>query len=187
MNVINSLLLAGESTASSSLLSSPLGMTIILVGFIAFFYFFVIRPQSKRKKDAERMLSSIKKGDKVVSIGGIHGKVVSIKETEIVVTEQEAEKCFAGTFRLEDWLDGGKDGYGDQFNGQAVVVLTKAVEMLLEQQKTTAPIPLSPRKSWVVNPDFLAELNEMIKDRKLCAPLMWTQIQEVILALHKTN
>lgn len=60
-------------------------MGVFVVGFIAIFYFLTIRPQSKKKKEMEAMLSSLKKGDQVVSIGGIHGKVVSVKDNEIVV------------------------------------------------------------------------------------------------------
>jgi preprotein translocase subunit YajC len=67
------------------ILSSPIGMTIIMVGFIAFFYFVIVRPQNKKRKQHEQMMSAISKGDKVVSIGGIHGKVVSVKDNAIVV------------------------------------------------------------------------------------------------------
>ncbi|MGI5071036.1 preprotein translocase subunit YajC [Treponema pectinovorum] len=52
---------------------------------IAIFYFFIIRPQNKKQKETEKMLSAIKKGDKVVTIGGIHGVVNSTKEKTVVV------------------------------------------------------------------------------------------------------
>jgi len=49
------------------------------------FYFFMIRPQQKKAKDAQKFISELKTGDKVVTIGGAHGSVVSIREKTIVV------------------------------------------------------------------------------------------------------
>lgn len=95
MNIFSSLMAQTQTGASSSPLSNPVVMTIIMVGFIAFFYFIVVRPQNKKRKDAEQMLSTLKKGDKVVSIGGIHGKVTSLKDNEIVVKiDSNAEITF---------------------------------------------------------------------------------------------
>jgi preprotein translocase subunit YajC len=57
-----------------------------LLGFLPFiliiviFYFLLIRPQSKRQKTLQRMLESVKKGDEIVTTGGIHGKVLGVKE-----------------------------------------------------------------------------------------------------------
>lgn len=60
--------------------------TFITFGMIiAIFYFLIIRPQRKRDKETKDMLASIKKGDKVVSIGGIHGTVMVVKESTVVV------------------------------------------------------------------------------------------------------
>ena len=62
------------------------GSTIImLVGMVAVFYFLLIRPENKRKKEAEQMRSSLKVGDEIVTIGGIHGKVVNVKEDKFVI------------------------------------------------------------------------------------------------------
>ena len=49
------------------------------------FYFFFIRPQTKKNKDLKKFREALKKGDKVITIGGIHGKVAEIKETTVVV------------------------------------------------------------------------------------------------------
>ena len=49
------------------------------------FYFFMIRPQMKKAKDAKKFKEGIKKGDKVVTIGGIHGRIVEIKDSLIVI------------------------------------------------------------------------------------------------------
>ena len=63
-----------------------MGSTVLmLIMMLAVFYFMLIRPENKRKKEAEQMRSSVKKGDKIVTIGGIMGTVVDVKENSIVV------------------------------------------------------------------------------------------------------
>ena len=62
------------------------GSTILmLVVMIAVFYFLLIRPENKRKKEAEQMRSSVKKGDQITTIGGIVGTVVDVKEDKFVM------------------------------------------------------------------------------------------------------
>ncbi len=58
---------------------------IMLVAMIGIFYFMLIRPENKRKKEAEQMRSSMKEGDQVTTIGGIVGTVVNIKEDRFVI------------------------------------------------------------------------------------------------------
>ena len=58
---------------------------IMLVAMLAIFYFMLIRPENKRKKEAEQMRASVKKGDKITTIGGIVGTVVDVKESNIVI------------------------------------------------------------------------------------------------------
>jgi len=58
---------------------------IMMVMMIAIFYFMLIRPENKRKKEAEQMRSTLKKGDKVVTIGGITGTVVDVKDNKFVL------------------------------------------------------------------------------------------------------
>ena len=63
-----------------------MGSTIImLVLMLAVFYFMLIRPENKRKKEAEQMRSSVKKGDQITTIGGVIGTVVDVKENNIVL------------------------------------------------------------------------------------------------------
>ncbi len=62
-----------------------LGMLPMLLIMVAVFYFMLIRPENKRKKEAEEMRSSIKNGDKVTTIGGIVGIVVDIKSDNFVM------------------------------------------------------------------------------------------------------
>jgi len=55
------------------------------VGIIAVFYFFMIRPQAKRAKEAKKFREALAKGTKVVTIGGIHGKVVEVQEKTVLI------------------------------------------------------------------------------------------------------
>ena len=55
------------------------------VAIIAIFYFLIIRPQNKKRKETEKMLSALKKGDKVVTIGGLHGIVQSVRDTTVFI------------------------------------------------------------------------------------------------------
>ena len=63
------------------------GMTslIMIVAMIAVFYFLMIRPENKRKKEAEQMRSAVKTGDEIITIGGIIGTVVSVKDDKFVM------------------------------------------------------------------------------------------------------
>ena len=71
-----------QTTQPGGDLLSTILMLVIMLGV---FYFLLIRPENKRKKEAENMRSSIKTGDKITTIGGIIGNVVSVKEDRIVI------------------------------------------------------------------------------------------------------
>ena len=58
---------------------------LMLVVMFALMYFLMIRPENKRKKQAEEMRNSLKKGDTITSIGGIVGKIVTVKENTIII------------------------------------------------------------------------------------------------------
>ncbi len=60
-------------------------MLILMVLMFVVFYFMLIRPENKRKKEAEAMRNAIKTGDKVITIGGICGTVVSVKDDRFVL------------------------------------------------------------------------------------------------------
>ena len=64
-------------------------MIIWLVVMVAIFYFTLIRPESKRKKAAEEMRNSLKKGDVITTIGGIVGRVVFVQENTLVIETSE--------------------------------------------------------------------------------------------------
>ena len=61
------------------------GSLIWIVVMIAMLYFLILRPQKKQQKERDAMLSAVKKGDRVVTIGGIHGIVRNIKEDRITL------------------------------------------------------------------------------------------------------
>ena len=73
------------ATETASSLSQVLGMVLPLVLLFAVFYFLIIRPQKKRDKETRDMLSALKKGDKITTIGGIVGTVVDVKEDKFVI------------------------------------------------------------------------------------------------------
>lgn len=65
--------------------SSLSGLIMILLIFVVFWLFF-IRPQNKKQKEEQKFRESLQKGDEVVTIGGIHGKVVDVKETTVMIS-----------------------------------------------------------------------------------------------------
>lgn len=82
MELLTYLLQAAEAPAAKGAGSSQL---IMLVLIFAVFYLFMIRPQMKKQKEVKKFREALKNGDKVVSAGGIHGKVKDIKEQTVVV------------------------------------------------------------------------------------------------------
>ncbi|GGH85790.1 preprotein translocase subunit YajC [Pullulanibacillus pueri] len=61
------------------------GSIIMLVIFFAIFYFLLIRPQQKRQKKTQEMQSSLEKGDKITTIGGLHGIVDVIEDGQVTI------------------------------------------------------------------------------------------------------
>lgn len=81
--LFNSLLL---QAADSAAMGGGFGMLLPLILIIGIMYFFMIRPQNKKQKELQKMLDALQKGDKVITIGGIHGTVSSVKKDSNVVT-----------------------------------------------------------------------------------------------------
>ena len=66
---------------------------LIMMGLIfVVFYFFMIRPQQKKQKEAKHFRENLEKGDRVVTIGGVHGKVESVKESTLVISVEDGTK-----------------------------------------------------------------------------------------------
>ena len=72
-------------TATGAEGSAGLGIFLPLILMLAMLYFLMIRPESKRKKQAEEMRSSLKKGDQITTIGGIMGRIVHVTDETIVI------------------------------------------------------------------------------------------------------
>jgi len=71
----------GEAAGPTSFITTLIPFALI----IGVFYFLIIRPQNKKQKETQKMLSALKKGDKIVTIGGIHGTIQSVKESTVIV------------------------------------------------------------------------------------------------------
>ena len=79
---------AASTTGTTS--GTGMGSTVLMIVLmIAIFYFLMIRPENKRKKQAEEMRSSLKKGDWLTTIGGVYGRVVSITDRTVVIETSE--------------------------------------------------------------------------------------------------
>lgn len=77
---------------SASGMAGMLSTFLPMIAIFAIFYFFLIRPQNKKQKETEKMIAALKKGDKVVTIGGIHGVISSTKEKTVVVKVDDNTK-----------------------------------------------------------------------------------------------
>jgi preprotein translocase subunit YajC len=78
---MNQLLLMAQQGGEQS----PYSSIIFLVLIVAVFYFFMIRPQMKRQKEAKKFREGLQKGDKVVTAGGIYGRIVEVQDTYVFV------------------------------------------------------------------------------------------------------
>ena len=91
---------------TTDLAAGGMGSTIIMmIAMLGIFYFMLISPENKRKKEAEEMRSSIRTGDQITTIGGIVGTVVNIKENKIVI-ESGADQV---RIELEKWAVSSND------------------------------------------------------------------------------
>ncbi|UPT67402.1 MAG: preprotein translocase subunit YajC [Sphingobacteriales bacterium JAD_PAG50586_3] len=67
---------------------NPMSFVLMIVMMVGVFYFFMIRPQTKKAKEAKTFREGVKKGDKIITIGGVHGKIVEVNDvTAIIETE----------------------------------------------------------------------------------------------------
>ncbi len=83
--MFNFLTNAGTGTEGGLFGGGMWGTILMLVVMVAVFYFLLIRPENKRKKEAEQMRSNVHTGDEVTTIGGIVGTVVSVKDEKFVL------------------------------------------------------------------------------------------------------
>ena len=71
---------------------SPYTSMIFLLAIILIFYFFMIRPQVKKQKDARKFREALKNGDKVLTIGGIYGKIIEVREKVVILEVEDKMK-----------------------------------------------------------------------------------------------
>ena len=90
MNFLNILLQA--STTSGQGQNAALQQILLIVVILVIFYFFMIRPQMKRSKEQKKFRDSLQKGQRVVTIGGIHGKIVDIQETTVSIEVEDGSR-----------------------------------------------------------------------------------------------
>ena len=84
--MLNSILLQASNGSGGGYLP------LFLVAMVAIFYFFMIRPQQQKQKDQKKFIQEVKKGDKVVTVGGIHGKVISVNDMTIILEVDRGAK-----------------------------------------------------------------------------------------------
>jgi len=79
MNLLNILLMdTGQGQ------SKPMGTILMFGSIILVFYVFMLRPQMKKQKDQRKFKDEVKKGDKVVTLGGLHGKIAEIRDSVFI-------------------------------------------------------------------------------------------------------
>ncbi|MBN1650611.1 MAG: preprotein translocase subunit YajC [Bacteroidales bacterium] len=81
MNLLSIVLMAPTDGAEQGGFMQFLPLILIIIVF----YFFFIRPQMKKSKEQRKFREELKKGDKVVTLGGIHGKILNIDETTVII------------------------------------------------------------------------------------------------------
>ena len=92
MNNLLFLLFAQKPEGGEGASGGMSSMFIFLLLIIVVFYFFMIRPQQKKQKKIQQFRDTLKKGDKIVTIGGIHGKIVEVQETTFTIEVESGTK-----------------------------------------------------------------------------------------------
>jgi preprotein translocase subunit YajC len=67
---------------------------VMLVLMVVVFYFFMIRPQMKKQKEQKNFRENLKQGDKVITIGGIHGKILEVTDTTVLINSEGTKLRF---------------------------------------------------------------------------------------------
>lgn len=88
MEILSSILMMGGQDQQGGGASSLIFLGLIIVVF----YFFMIRPQMKKTKEQKKFREAIKKGDQIITIGGIHGKISDVQENTFVIETEGGNK-----------------------------------------------------------------------------------------------
>jgi preprotein translocase subunit YajC len=93
MNQVSSGLTLLQSAPGAQNSSGQMISTIVMFGLVfVIFYFLIIRPQNKKQKEAQKMIDAVKKGDKVVTAGGVHAVVYTVKEKTVILKVDDNTK-----------------------------------------------------------------------------------------------
>jgi len=92
MNFLDLLLFAPANADGQSGKGGGMSMLLMIGAIILVFYFFMIRPQQKKQKQIQNYRNELKRGDKIVTIGGIHGKIIDVQETTFMIEVEDGVK-----------------------------------------------------------------------------------------------
>jgi len=84
--MLNIILLQGNSQGGGA------SFLILMVGMIVVFYFFMFRPQQKKQKDQKKFIAEVKRGDKIVTVGGIYGRIFEISDDTVIIEVEKGAK-----------------------------------------------------------------------------------------------
>jgi len=85
MELLNILLMGMGPEATGEDGGGGYSQFVFLFVIIIVFYFFFIRPQTKKAKDERKFREALKKGDKIITLGGVHGKIIEVSETTVII------------------------------------------------------------------------------------------------------
>ena len=90
MNFLQFLLFAQPNPEGKG--GGGMSMLLMLGAIILVFYFFMIRPQQKKQKQLQNFREALKRGDKIITIGGIHGKIIDVQEGTFIIEVEDGTK-----------------------------------------------------------------------------------------------
>lgn len=108
MNLMNIFLYAQQAGAQSTQ-GSMWSTLIMILLFILIFWLFFIRPQSKKNKEMQKFRDSLKKGDRIVTIGGIHGKIVDFDGNTVIIETEGQGKIRVEKSAIQQYEAGSKE------------------------------------------------------------------------------
>jgi preprotein translocase subunit YajC len=79
---------------------NPMGSIIMVVAFIAIFYFLLLRPQRKIQEDHKKLIEAIKKGDDIMTDGGILGQIVHVAEDRVTIRTAESTRIVVARSKI---------------------------------------------------------------------------------------
>jgi preprotein translocase subunit YajC len=86
----------GGATGGQGSGGSPMSLIFMIIAIFAVMYFLMIRPQQRQKKQHQELLSKLSKGDKVVTVGGLHGTIAGVKDNTVIVKIADNVKVEVG-------------------------------------------------------------------------------------------